>query len=230
MHKNGNASILKGGVEAKNSNLKLFALIAQALIDSGFPANTASLLESREDIEKLLQADEFIDLIVPRGSSELVKHIQSNTRIPVLGHAEGICHIYVDKRADLHKSIKIIVDAKVDYPAACNAVETLLLHKDIASNFLPLIVAELIKHKVTLKVDEASMKMLNRKDVLPATTEDWSKEYCDLMLSVKIVDSLEQAIDHINTYGSRHTDTIITEELYKRGKILWRSKFSGSIY
>ncbi len=209
--KSGNASILKGGAEAQNSNSKLFELIARALTDSGFPAHTVNLLESRQDIEKLLHADESIDLIIPRGSNELVKHIQNNTRIPVLGHAEGICHIYVDQAADLEQAIKIIVDAKVQYPAACNAVETLLVHKDVASNFLPLIIDELIKHKVTLKADEPSKKILNQKDIASATADDWSKEYCDLILAIKIVDSLEDAINHINTYGSGHTDTIITE-------------------
>ncbi len=209
--KSGDASILKGGAEAQNSNAKLFELIVQALTDSSFPAHTVNLLESRQDIEKLLHADEFIDLIIPRGSNELVKHIQNNTRIPVLGHAEGICHIYVDRTADLKQAIKIIVDAKVQYPAACNAVETLLLHKDIASNFLPPVIDELIKHKVTLKADERSREILNHKDVAAATIEDWSKEYGDLILSIKIVNSLEEAISHINTYGSGHTDTIITE-------------------
>ena len=135
--KSGNASILKGGHEAYYSNRKLFELIDQSVADCGLPPYTVMLLESREDIDELLAAEHLIDLIIPRGSNQLVKHVQAHSRIPVLGHAEGVCHIYIDKKADLRKAIKITVDAKVEYPAACNAVETVLVHKDVANNFLP---------------------------------------------------------------------------------------------
>src|SRR5262249_14382555 len=131
--KSGNAMILKGGSEAHNSNFKLFELIERAISQSGLPPQTMTLLESRKDIEELLKAEQFVDLIIPRGSNELVRYVQNHTRIPVLGHAEGICHIYVDKAADLKKAIEVTLDAKVQYPAACNAVETLLVHKDIAA-------------------------------------------------------------------------------------------------
>ena len=210
--KSGNAFLLKGGSEAQNSNLKLFELIDQSLKECGFPPHTATLLESRKDVEEMLKADRLIDLIIPRGSNELVRHIQNNTRIPVLGHAEGVCHIYIDKQADPKKALEISIDAKVQYPAACNAVETLLLHKDLGKTLLPEIVDELLKQNVVVKVDKESEGFLAGKRLQPATTEDWQKEYCDLVLSVRTVDSIEQAIEHINLYGSGHTEAIITED------------------
>jgi glutamate-5-semialdehyde dehydrogenase len=210
--KSGNASILKGGSEAQRSNLKLFQLIDDAIQECGLPAHTITLLESREDVEELLKADHLIDLIVPRGSNELIKHVRNHTRIPVLGHAEGICHVYIDKKAEPRKALAVTLDAKVQYPAACNAAETLLIHRDLAEQLLPEIVDALIRNKVEIRADRECQKILNRKDVTDAKDEDWDKEYCDLILSVKVVDSAEEAIDHINRYGSGHTDTIITED------------------
>jgi glutamate-5-semialdehyde dehydrogenase len=209
--KSGNASILKGGSEAQNSNLKLFEIVNQALQECGLPPYTISLLESRKDVEEMLKADDLIDLIIPRGSNQLVRHIQNHTRIPVLGHAEGICHIYIDKDADFKKAFDITLDAKVQYPAACNSVETLLVHKHLADRLVPQLVDRLIQNKVAVRADKASQKLLGRSDVVEATTEDWQTEYSDLILSIKIVDSLEEAVDHINQYGSGHTDTIISE-------------------
>ncbi|MGB5596983.1 MAG: glutamate-5-semialdehyde dehydrogenase, partial [Crocosphaera sp.] len=151
----------------------------------------------------------YVDLIIPRGSNEFVKFIQENTKIPVLGHADGICHLYIDKQADLDKAISITVDAKTQYPAACNAIETLLVHQDIAAQFLPKIAEVLTTHQVKLKGDKLTQTYLH---IDAATAEDWKTEYSDLILSIKIVDSLEAAIQHINIYGSKHTDAIVTED------------------
>jgi glutamate-5-semialdehyde dehydrogenase len=163
-------------------------------------------------VEELLKAEHLIDLIIPRGSNELVKHVQDHTRIPVLGHAEGVCHIYIDKAADYKKALSVTLDAKIQYPAACNAAETLLVHKDVAEKLLPEIAEALIQKKVELRVDKRCRDLLRREDIVEAKNEDWDKEYCDLILSVKMVDSAEDAIDHINQYGSGHTDSIVTED------------------
>jgi glutamate-5-semialdehyde dehydrogenase len=157
----------------------------------------------------LLQLDEYVDLIIPRGSNEFVRYVQENTRIPVLGHADGICHLYIDRAAELQKAVEITVDAKTQYPAVCNAIETLLVHSAIAPTFLPLAAAALQKRHVELRGDEATCQIL---EIGAATEEDWSTEYNDLVLSIKVVDSLDEAIAHINTYGSRHTDAIVTED------------------
>lgn len=210
--KSGNAAVLKGGSEAQKSNLKLFQIINESLEASGLPAHTVTLLESRKDVEELLKAEHLIDLIIPRGSNELVKHIQSHTRIPVLGHAEGVCHIYIDKSADHKKALSVTLDAKVQYPAACNAVETLLVHKEVARKLLPELVDSLIRNKVEVRGDKRCRDILDRADMVDAKNEDWDKEYCDLILSIKMVDSTEEAIDHINQYGSGHTDSIVTED------------------
>jgi glutamate-5-semialdehyde dehydrogenase len=208
--KSGNGVILKGGREATRSCETLTKVIHQALSETAIDPAAVQLLTTREETIALLQLDQYIDLIIPRGSNSFVRFVQENTRIPVLGHADGICHVYVDRAADLQKAIDITVDAKTQYPAVCNAIETLLVHFAIAPSFLPLAAAALQKRHVELRGDEASHKIL--PDILPATEEDWSTEYSDLILSIKIVDSLEDAIDHINTYGSRHTDAIVTED------------------
>jgi glutamate-5-semialdehyde dehydrogenase len=208
-----NACILKGGREAQHSNRQLFELISEALTEAGMPANSIALLETRAAVEELLQAHGLVDLIIPRGSNQLVSHIQNNTKIPVLGHAEGICHIYVDKAADLTKAERIIKDAKVQYPNACNAVETLLLHADVAPRLLPNLTAALMQCGVELRLDKAAIDLLPAASALHRAQEsDWSTEYCDLILSIKIVNSLEEAIEHINRFGSHHTDSIITED------------------
>jgi glutamate-5-semialdehyde dehydrogenase len=207
--KSGNGVILKGGREATRSCETLTRVIHQALSGTAIDPAAVQLLTTREETLAMLQLDEYIDLIIPRGSNSFVRFVQENTRIPVLGHADGICHVYIDRAADLQKAIDITVDAKTQYPAACNAIETLLVHSAIAPSFLPL-AAALQKRHVELRGDEATRKILS--DILPATEEDWSTEYSDLILSIKVVNSLEDAIDHINTYGSRHTDAIVTED------------------
>jgi len=210
--KSGNAVLLKGGSEAEHSNRALFTCIDAAAVGAGIPADSMALLESRADVEALLHADGFVDLIIPRGSNALVRHIQDNTDIPVLGHAEGICHIYVDRAADLDKALEIIIDAKTSYPAVCNAVETVLIHREVAGRFLPGLVEALKAKSVEVRCDESAINDLALEDVSRATDEDWRTEYCDLILSIRVVDSIDQAIDHINTYGSHHTDAIITRD------------------
>jgi glutamate-5-semialdehyde dehydrogenase len=175
------------------------------------------LCETREAVKTILSADQWIDLVVPRGSNELVRFIQSNTRIPVLGHAEGICHIFVDKSADIEMAVRIVIDAKTQYPAACNAVETLLLHKDVAGKFMSAFQTALGQKEETvrLKCDKQTMNVLDpgtAKEVEPASNEDWTLEYGDLVLAVKTVDSLDEAVCHINKFGSHHTESIITKD------------------
>jgi glutamate-5-semialdehyde dehydrogenase len=207
--KSGNGVILKGGKEALRSCEALVKAIHQGLSSSAVNAAAVQLLTTREEIRALLQLDEYVDLIIPRGSNDFVRYVQENTRIPVLGHADGICHLYIDQAADISKAVEITVDAKTQYPAVCNAIETLLVHRALAPTVLPLVATALEKRQVELRGDEPTREIL---DIAAATEEDWTTEYNDLILSIKIVDSLEEAIEHINTYGSRHTDAIITEE------------------
>jgi len=206
--KSGNGVILKGGKEAINSCQVLTQVITQALATTKVDPAAVQLLTTREEIKQLLELDQYVDLIIPRGSNSFVRYVQDHTRIPVLGHADGICHLYLDQAADLAKSIKITVDAKTHYPAACNAIETLLVHQDIAEEFLPQIAKALQAEGVELRGDAATRKIIS---AIPAQEHDWHTEYSDLILAIKIVDSLESAIAHINQYGSKHTDGIITE-------------------
>ncbi|MFE1747351.1 glutamate-5-semialdehyde dehydrogenase [Coleofasciculus sp. H7-2] len=207
--KSGNGVILKGGQEAVRSCEALVKAIRQGLAKTEANPDVVQLLTTREETLELLKLDQYVDLIIPRGSNSFVRFVQENTRIPVLGHAEGICHVYLDKAADLQKAVSITVDAKTHYPAACNALETLLVHRAIASEFLPQVANTLQEKKVELRGDESTCEILN---IPQATEADWATEYSDLILSIKIVDSLSEAIDHINTYGSRHTDAIVTED------------------
>lgn len=207
--KSGNGVILKGGKEAVRSCEILTKVIRQALAATAVNPEVVQLLTTREETIELLKMDEYVDLIIPRGSNSFVQFVQDNTRIPVLGHADGICHLYVDKAADINKAVEIAVDAKTQYPAACNAIETMLVHSAIAPKFLPIVTQALQQKKVELRGDEKTSEIL---DIPAATETDWSTEYSDLILSIKIVDSVEEAINHINTYGSRHTDVIVTED------------------
>ena len=174
----------------------------------GFPENVINLIKTRYEVQKMLEMDDYIDLIIPRGSNTLVKYIQSNTKIPVLGHSEGICHIYIDEFADLDKATKISIDAKIQYPSACNAVETILVNKKVVKSYLAELILEFKKAGVLVKGD-AEVK--NIIDVQEATEEDWKTEYSDKIVSIKVVDNINEAINHINKYGSGHTDSIITE-------------------
>ena len=206
--KSGNAAILKGGSEATESNQALFNCIQETIntIDPRF-TDSLQLATSRDQIDDLLRMDDLVDLIIPRGSPDLVRSIQDRTRIAVLGHADGICHVYVDASADLEQALAIIVDAKTEYPAVCNAVETLLVHADVAERLLPLLLKAL--PQVELRGDKRVRSLIN---VTEASESDWDTEYLELILAVKIVDDLQEAIAFINQHGSGHTDAIVTTD------------------
>ena len=206
--KSGNCSILKGGSETMRTNKALFQLIHGAAVEAGIPEACMFQVESREDIGKLLGCDESVDLLIPRGSNSFVRYIMDNTRIPVMGHADGICHIYVDESADVDVAIPVIIDAKTQYTAACNAIETLLVHRGIAAAFLPRLADACEQAGIELRGDDGVQSVIACK---PAVDADWATEYLDLILSVKLVDDIDEAIEHINRYGSHHTDAIMAE-------------------
>lgn len=194
--KSSNAVILKGGKESKNTNKKIMEIINKALEDvDGFPRNVVQQVFSRDDVAKMLKCDEYINLIIPRGGNNLVKFIKNNTKIPVLGHASGICHIFVDESADIEMASKVVTDAKTQYPSACNAVETLLIHKNFP------------------KADELLASLQLNEIKLIVEPEAWDIEYGEKTLAYKFVNSLYEAIEHINTFGSGHTDCIITTNI-----------------
>jgi glutamate-5-semialdehyde dehydrogenase len=204
--KSGNAVLLKGGSEAEHTNTILAKIILEAT-ETFLPKNWLQLLHTRQDVAEMLQMSEYIDLIIPRGSNEFVRYIMNNTDIPVLGHAEGICHVYVDGDANLDMAVNITVDSKCQYVAVCNAAETLLVDSKIAKKFLPKIKTALEQKGVKLRGCERTAQII---DVKPATEKDWSTEYLDYIISIKVVDGVDEAIEHINRYGSRHTDTIVS--------------------
>ena len=212
--KSGNGVILKGGREAIESCTVLVKAIKAGLAQSEVNPDVIQILTTRSETTELLKLDRYVDLIIPRGSNEFVRYVQDNTRIPVLGHADGICHLYIDCDADFDKAIAIAIDSKIQYPAACNAIETLLVHESIVREFIPLIIGQLQAHEVEIRLDDLGHQILeNQLDLTVdlAIATDWSTEYSDLILAIKIVPDLESAITHINTYGSRHTDGIVTE-------------------
>ncbi len=215
--KSGNAVLLKGGSEAAKTNRILAETIAQASEKAGLPKGWIQLLETREDVAEMLALDESIDLVIPRGSNEFVRYIMDNTNIPVLGHADGICHVYVAGDADLDMAVNIAVDSKCQYVAVCNAAETLLVDSEIAEEFLPKVKAALEQKSVELRGCERTTSII---DVKPATEEDFSTEYLDYILSIRVVDGLEAAIDHINRYGSGHTDCIVTADKNKAERFM----------
>ena len=211
--KSGNALLLKGGAEAAHSNEAIASVWREALrAFPDVPEDSLHLLQSRSDVMELLQLEGEVDLLIPRGSKEFVAFIEQNSCIPVLGHGEGICHVFVDRGANINKAVAVTLDSKVQYPAACNSVETLLVHKDIAAAFLPRVVAELNKANVEIRGCPRVLAFLPDGKLVPATEEDWSTEYSDLILSIKIVDSSEDALEHIHKYGSKHTESIVTED------------------
>ena len=215
--KSGNAVLLKGGSEAAETNRILAQIISEASEGAELPKGWLGLLETRADVAAMLELDEYIDLIVPRGSNEFVQHIMNNTNIPVLGHADGICHVYVDAEAEMQMAVDITVDSKCQYTAVCNAAETLLVDSAIADEFLPRVKEALDANDVELRGCERTCGII---DVKPAVEEDWRTEYLDFVLSVKVVDGLEEAIEHINKYGSGHTDCIVTQNKEKAAKFM----------
>jgi glutamate-5-semialdehyde dehydrogenase len=207
--RSGNAVLLKGGAEAKETNQALAEAITYALSPDERFQDAVQLLSTREQFRGLLEHDDLIDLIIPRGSNELVRSIKESTKIPVLGHAAGICHTYVDKAADMDMAVKVCHDAKVQYPAVCNAMETLLVHEAVARSFLPRMAEDYRQAGVELRGDRAVCEIIDARE---AEDKDWDTEYNDLIISIRIVSSLEEAIEHVNRHSSHHTDAIITED------------------
>jgi len=210
--KSGNGILLKGGKESLNTNKAIFEILRDSIKNKSIPKEAFQLLERREDVTGMLKLDKYIDLIIPRGSNEFVRFVQSNTKIPVLGHSDGICHAYVDKSYDEKKALDVCFDAKVQYPAVCNAIETLLVHEKSAKKFLPKIGKMYKEAKVEMRCCLTSYEILKDLKVKKAKEKDWSTEYNDLIISIKVVRSIEEALDHINKYGSHHTDAIITSD------------------
>ncbi len=210
--KSGNSVAFKGGREAYNSIRVLFDVLRDASGAAGVMKDAFVLMESRSDIDSILGLHEYIDLLIPRGSNEFVRYIQSHTMIPVLGHAAGICHIYVDDKADQDMAASVVLDSKIQYPAVCNATETLLVNSAVAGEFLPRMIGMFKDNGVEVRGDERVMAIA---DVVPAKDEDWDTEYGDYIISVKVVDSMSEAIEFINAHGSHHTDAIMTTDMSK---------------
>jgi glutamate-5-semialdehyde dehydrogenase len=223
--KTGNATILRGGSEALHSNVA----IADALAQAGAPEHAIQLIPftDRESVAVLAGMDKWLDLIIPRGGKGLIETVVSLARMPVIKHYDGICHLFVDQAADLDMAVKLTVDAKTQKCGVCNALETLLVHESVAAKFLPMVANALRAKKVELRGCEKTRAILS--DCIPATDEDWDTEYLDLILSIKVVSSIDEAIDHINTHGSHHTDTIVTEDQATADRFL-RSVDSACVF
>ena len=219
--KSGNAVILRGGSEAINTNKTIGKILEESAVKSGLPEGTIQLIEitDREIVNKMLKLNEYIDVLIPRGGKGLINNVVKNSTVPVIQTGVGLCHVYVDSSANLKMAQDIIINGKTQRPGVCNALETVLVHKDVANNFLPNIVEELSKYGVKSKLCEKSLKIVKNsiKDdkllsfVSKATNEDWDTEYLDLILSIKIVDSLDEALNHIYDHGTKHSEVIITE-------------------
>lgn len=223
--KSGNCGILKGGKEALHTNRAIFSVITEAIEEvAPILSYSLALAESREDIKNLLELDEYIDLMIPRGGNELVQFIKNNTKIPVMGHTDGICHLYMDHEGDIEMGVKLTYDSKCQYPAVCNAIETLLVDEKVAKEFLPKVKDKLTE--VELRGCEETCKII---DINKATDEDWATEYNDYILSIKVVSGLDEAINHINKFGSGHTDCIVTKN-YKKWDQFLMNVDSASVY
>jgi len=218
--KSGNSVILRGGKEAINSNKAIVRAIRKGISRSSLREDCVCFIDKpeREYIYKMLEMDDFIDLIIPRGSEQMIKAIKEKSKIPVIGHGKGLCHLYIDSDADVDMAVKITLNAKVQRPGVCNAIETLLVHKNIAERVLPKVKEELKKHNVELRGCSKTREFL--PDIKKATEEDWETEYLDLILSIKIVENIEEAVKHINEYGSGHSESIVTEKQKNATKFL----------
>ena len=208
--KSGNCAVLKGGKETSNTNRVLFDVIYEAALSAGLPRECLLQVTAHNEIDELLKCQGDVDLLIPRGSNRFVQYIMDNTNIPVMGHSSGVCHIYIDGMADLQKAVPIVVDAKTQYPAACNAVETILVKQSIAGKVLPLLDEAL--YKAGVKVRGTAELQGYMKDVELMEEEEYGTEYSDLILNIKLVADVSEAVEHINRYGSHHTDSIITED------------------
>lgn len=215
--KSGNCAVLKGGKETTNTNRVLFKIIYQAAVESGAPKACMYQAELHSEIDELLACHKSVDLLIPRGSNKFVQYIMNNTKIPVMGHADGICHTYLDKDADMKKAVSIIVDAKTQYTAACNSTETLLVDRTIAKEKLGLIAEKLKEQKVILHGTKEVSDIIS---CAVMEEQEFNTEYLDLEISIKLVDGVEEAIEHINRFGSHHTDCIITENMETAEKFM----------
>ena len=215
--KSGNSVILRGGKEAINTNIEICKIIRDCLYNNEMPINSVQLIDNpdRSLMKQFLSMNEYIDLMIPRGGSNLVNFVSNNAKMPSITGGIGVCHTYVDKDASVEKAIKIVTNAKVQRHTVCNALDTVIIHEDIAKIFLPNFLKKMYEHKVDVRLDKKGMKFLPDKDLNSklklATIEDYGKEFLDLIISIKIVESLDKAIEHINKYGSRHSEAIITE-------------------
>lgn len=210
--KSSNAIILKGGKEAKHSN-EILGEIIQETIAEFVPKESVQVLasDSREEVNELLEYDEYIDVVIPRGGERLIEHVYKHAKMPVIAHFKGLCHMYIDKSADLEKAVELVLNAKTQRTGVCNAIETLLVHKDVVEKLAPTLTEKLVAKGTELRVDEAFLKA-SGQELKKATDEDWATEYLDNILSIKTVNSLDEATDHIDKYGSFHTESIISED------------------
>ena len=226
--KSGNAAILKGGRESARSTAALLDVFARALASfPEIPEGVLSSVAGRAEVDALLALDEHIDLVIPRGGYDLVRHVKAATRIPVLGHAEGVCHVYVDRAADEAMATEIVLDSKLQYPAACNAMETLLIHRDAAARFLVPLLSRLLQAGVEIRACGKTRALAPSLALTPATEEDWRTEYGGPTLSVKLVESLDEAVEHVNRYGSHHTEAIVTADKAAAEAFLGRVDAAG---
>ncbi len=222
--RSGNGVMLKGGSEAGFTNTAIFSALQEGLEEAGIDKNVICLLTNRKDSMAMLNLEKYLNLIIPRGSNELVKFIQENTKIPVLGHADGICHLFIDNDVNIEMALLVALDSKIQYPAACNAIETLLVHKDIAESFLKRAIPLFNSNNVKLIGDKKSVELGVEFE---ASVEDWQTEYLDLVLSIKIVEDIDEAISHIQKFSSKHTDGIITENITTANKFMHEVDSAG---
>ena len=227
--KTSNAVILRGGKEALHSNLAIARALQEGGASAGLPKHAVQLIETidREAVRELVQLDDRVDVVIPRGGESLIRAVVENARVPVLKHYKGVCHVFVDASADLDKALAIVENAKCQRPSACNAMETLLVHQDVAAAFLPLLGAMAVRRKLELRGCKATRALLPAST--PATEADWTTEYLDMILSVRVVKDLKAAITHINTYSSHHSDAIVTAEARNAKKFL-KEVDSAAVY
>lgn len=227
--KSGNAVVLRGGSEAINTNIALAEILVRTAVKCGLPEKALQLIDIRDRaaVHEMLKMDEYIDLIIPRGGHDLIRAVVENSSIPVIKHDKGLCHVYIDSKADLKLGEKIVFNAKTQRPSVCNAMETLLVHKDVAEEFLPSMIGRFKEAGVEVRGCSDTKKIVS--EIIDATEEDWDKEYLDLIVSIKVVESLEAAIDHISRYGSMLSDVIVTTDYNRSWKFL-REVDSASVY
>ena len=227
--KSGNVVILRGGSEAINSNIAVVKALSEGIKEAGLPAECVQLVEdtSREVASEMMRLNDYIDVLIPRGGAGLIQSVVQNSTVPVIQTGTGNCHVYVDSEADLEMAKNIVINAKTSRPAVCNAEEKLLVHTNVAEEFLPIIVKALREKNVEIRGDERTMKIVN--GINAATEEDWGKEYTDYIISIKVVDSLEEAIKHINKYGTGHSEAIVTKN-YENSRIFLQRVDAAAVY